>query len=177
MCADLLGDLEATRIANANRLRALTSPEVVGEKGGSFGKGIGTGPEVARIAGLVDSLAALEHGAELELKRALRQHPLGPWVKATAGVGEKQGARLIASIGDPYWHSVEDRPRTVSELWAYCGYHVLPSGHRRVDTQPSGAAGQPLHPGQRCSATHGSAAGVDPLPASSHRSNGSQWTS
>jgi hypothetical protein len=43
-------------------------------------------------------------------------------------VGDKTAARLLAAIGDPYWHTVQDRPRTVSELWAYCGLHVEHAG-------------------------------------------------
>lgn len=177
ICADLLGDLEATRIANANRLRALTTPEIVGDKGGTFGKGIGDLPEVARIAGLVDSLAALEHGAELELKRALRKHPYGAWVKATAGVGEKQGARLLAAIGDPYIHPLHDRPRTVSELWAFAGYHVLPvAGQNTSATQRLGAdGGQPLHPGQAPIDTHTAGAGVDPSSDPGRAPHDAQW--
>jgi hypothetical protein len=64
----------------------------------------------------------------------MRQNPLGPWVKAQRGVGEKQAARLIATIGDPYWNTLHDRPRTVSELWAYAGLHVLTDGLGPSDT-------------------------------------------
>ena len=31
-------------------------------------------------------------------------------------------------MGDPYWHSREDRPRKVSELISYCGYAVDDEG-------------------------------------------------
>jgi hypothetical protein len=59
-------------------------------------------------------------------------------VKQTRGVGEKQAARLLAAIGDPYIRpemvraddTVEPtRPRTVSELWKYAGYK--PGDRRR----------------------------------------------
>lgn len=118
--ADMLDDLERTRIATENRVRSLRQI-----------KGMTGTPQEERLRAMVDDLAALERGAVLELKRALRQHRLGPWVKRMVGVGEKQGARLIATIGDPYIRPAryeEDvevegpRPRTVSELWAYCGY-------------------------------------------------------
>lgn len=135
---DTLDDLEAARIAMGNRLRALTTPEEIGENGGSFGKGIPADhPVAARLAGLLDALDGLEHQAELELKRAMRTHPLGPWVKRTVGVGEKQAARLLASIGDPTTRS------TVSQLWAYCGYHVLHPGHTSGDTQRDAAGVDP----------------------------------
>lgn len=124
--SDALDDFERTRIATENRVRSLRQV-----------KGMEGTPEEARLQAMVEGLAALEHGAELELKRALRTHPLGPWVKATIGVGEKQGARLLAAIGDP-----ADR-RTVSQLWAYCGYHVLPVGHSTCDTQSESADGDP----------------------------------
>lgn len=84
--AEFLDDLERVRIATENRARALTQ---AGFDGAVY-------DEQAK------SLAKLEHEAVLHLQRAVRRHPLGPWVKRTVGVGEKQGARLIAAIGDPY---------------------------------------------------------------------------
>lgn len=133
--SDSLDELEAVRIATQNRARSIRQV-----KGGD-----GTSPEEQRLLALVDALQALEHGVELDLKRSLRGHPLGGWVKRTKGVGEKQGARLIAAIGDPYWNAAADRPRRgPAELWAYCGYHVL-------------------HPGQSVGASHTRIAGVDSL--------------
>lgn len=117
LLADVLDDLERTRIANQNRLRTLTtSPEV---------SGLGLdpdAPEAQRLAGLVDGLAALEKQAAAELTRGLRQHPLGPTVKAMPGVGDKQGARLLAAVGDPYLHGATGQPRQVSQLWSYAGH-------------------------------------------------------
>lgn len=140
--ADSLDDLEASRIAMANRLRALEQV-----------KGMADTPEASRMRGIVDGLADLEHQIELDLKRAVRQHPLGAWIKGTVGVGEKQGARLLAAIGDPSWHSRDERPRTVSELWAYCGLHVLHSGqignvtHRVPAGVDSFSGSDPVTPG------------------------------
>lgn len=144
LLADNLDDLERTWIANENRLRQLTRDEPDSD---GIERGFGLtedNPVVAQLAAVVQSLKALEHGATLALQRRLRDHPLGPWVKRTRGVGPKQGARLIAAIGDPYWHdetSNEDGtvrhqagPRTVSELWAYCGYRP---GQRRRKGQKS----------------------------------------
>ena len=73
----------------------------------------------------------------------MKQHPLGPWVIGQKGLGLKTVARLLGEIGDPYWMTrhaehptektpegkpklivIEDRPRTVSELWAFCGLDV-----------------------------------------------------
>lgn len=122
LAADVLDDLEKVRIANENRLRQLTRTETDAD-GEERGFGLPQQhPDVARLAGLVDGLIALEHDAELNLKRQMRKHPLYPWVKRSRGVGEKQAARLLAAIGDPYWNDLHNRPRLVSELWSYAGY-------------------------------------------------------
>lgn len=129
--ADVLDDLERVRIANENRVRQLTRSV---EDADGLERGFGLTldhPQVAALQATVEGLAALEAGSALALKRAMRKHPLGPWVKATAGVGEKQGARLLASLGDPYWNSLHNRPRTVSELWAYAGYDPDENGVAR----------------------------------------------
>jgi hypothetical protein len=161
MAADVLDDLEKTRIANENRMRSLEQD------------GFGDLKEVAVLGGIVDALAKLEHEAQLSLQRTVRKHPLGPWVKANVGLGEKQAGRLLAALGDPYWNGLHDRPRTVSELWAFCGYHVLPAGHAPVDTQncvadgdqSGGDAGQPRPD------THGGPVGVAPSRRRGQRAN------
>lgn len=141
LAADVLDDLERTRIANENRLRQLTRDEP-DEDGEIRGFGLTEDhPDVARLANIVDGLTKLEHEATLNLARAMRKHQLGPWVKGQKGVGEKQAARLLAAIGDPYWNYLHDRPRTVSELWAYCGLHTLPAGRTRADTHSTRASG------------------------------------
>ena len=164
LAAQALDDLEATRIANENRLRSLR--DVYGLAGS---------PQEAEAAGLVDGLKALEHQAELSLKRALRRHPLGEWVKRTVGVGEKQGARLLAAIGDPYWNTLHDRPRTVSELWAYCGYHVIRTGQLSPGAQRV-SAGAEQSPGggerhQGGDSPQHSSVGVAPARARGQRAN------
>lgn len=128
LSADVVGDLEAVRTANENRLRQLTrtATDADGEDRG-FGLD-DSHPDVARLRAIVGLIGQAEHDAVLQLQRAMRRHALGPWVKATVGIGEKQAARLLATIGDPYWNTLHDRPRTVSELWAYCG---LKPGQRR----------------------------------------------
>lgn len=121
LAAATLDDIEKLRIATANRIDAMAREGI-------------TGPESDRLQLLLDGIKALEHQATLDLQRALRKHPLGPWVKRTIGVGEKQGARLIAAIGDPAWNSAEDRPRRgPAELWAYCGFR--PDQKRRKGVQ------------------------------------------
>lgn len=120
--ADILDDLERVRIANENRYRQLTRHESDSD---DEVRGFGLSPDnpaVQSVAKLVQATKLLELEAENNLKRMMRKHALGPWVKGLTGVGEKQAARLLAVVGDPTWHSRDDRPRTVSELRSYCGW-------------------------------------------------------
>lgn len=132
--AEILDDLERTRIANENRLRQLTRSEddADGERRG-FGM-TAENPEVARLGAIVSGLASLEKEAVKSLTAELKRHPLFPWIKAQHGIGDKTAARLLAAIGDPYWNDTEDRPRLVSELWQYAG-HGDPQRSRRVRGQ------------------------------------------
>jgi hypothetical protein len=142
LAADVLDDIERVRIANQNRLRQLTR---TGEDSDGEERGFGLDPDhpdVMRLGLMVLALEKVEHDATLELQRKMRKHPLGAWMKAQRGIGEKQGARLLAAIGDPYINSAKDAPRTVSALWAYCGLHVLPGGHLKGDDHLTTAAGE-----------------------------------
>lgn len=148
LLADALDDIENIRKATANRLRQLTRDQADkdGEERG-FGLTLEQ-PQVIEIAALLRrikhddkvlkalgcpikavkgdsggrSCACMECCAVRNLQKELRAHPLGPWVESHPGVGEKQAARLIAAIGDPYWNTLHDRPRLVSELWQYAGH-------------------------------------------------------
>lgn len=107
----LLDDIEDLRKATHNRI------------GAKERDGLGDTPEVQIARERLVALEAIEHACTLDLQRAMRKHPLGPWVKATKGVGEKQAARLLDAIGDPYWNDADDRARRgPAELWAFCGY-------------------------------------------------------
>lgn len=120
IAAATLDDLERTRIAMGNRLRAMRDDH-----------GLGDMPEADRLAAIHDALGAAEHQATLELQRALRRHPLHAWVKQTVGVGEKQAARLLAVVDDPCRNFKDGRPRRgVAEFWQYCG-HGDPERSRR----------------------------------------------
>lgn len=122
--ADVLDDFEKVRIANANRVRILTRTEADSD-GEERGFGLTEDhPEVKKLILTVKAMEQAEHDAILNLQRALRKHPLAPFQKRHKGLGEKQFARLLAAIGDPYWHDLHNRPRTVSELWAYTGFDV-----------------------------------------------------
>lgn len=166
LAADILDDLERVRIANENRLRQLTRTETDAD-GQDRGFGLDEShPDVARLAAMVETLAKVEHDATLNLQRKLRKHPLGAWVKAQKGVGEKQGARLLAAIGDPYVNAAKGTPRTVSALWAYSGLHVLPVGHCPGDAQSSIADRNQPPIGQEGSDARVEPADGDNLPAS-----------
>lgn len=126
-CAEYLDDVERVRIATENRLRSM------GEAG------VDAKPYEQQVV----AFQRIEHEAILALQRAMRRHPLGPWVKATKGVGEKQGARLIAAIGDITYNHLAGRPRRgPAELWAYCGYHCLPVDQTSCDAHGSDVHGQ-----------------------------------
>lgn len=128
-----LDDLESQRIAMENRYRSLTQSGV-SENGNEWGFGLDErNPQVATMGALVDQAREMEKQAVKNLEKLMRQHPLGPWVKAQRGLGDKTTARLLGIIGDPYWHTAENRPRTVSELWAYCG--LRPGQKRRKGVQ------------------------------------------
>lgn len=125
--ASTLDDLEKVRIANDNRLRQLTRPrDQLDADGKRRGHGLTTDhPAVAAQAALNAQLEQIEHQAILSLGRAMRKHPLWAWAAPIKGVGEKQLARLLSVIGDPYWHVHHQAPRTLKQLQAYCGYHVV----------------------------------------------------
>jgi hypothetical protein len=136
--AENVGDLEKVRITIENRLWQLTRAEA--DKDG-IERGFGLTedhPVVVQFTAVSAGLAALEAQAVKDLQRAMRKHPLAPWVQATPGLGLKQMARLLTAIGDPYWRTEvlnedgsvrwPEGPRTVSQLWAFCGLHCVP-GH------------------------------------------------
>ena len=143
--AEVVDDLENIRIANENRLRILTTPVDQADKDGQCrGSGLPLSSKpVIRLNAVIEGMKKLEHQAVLDLSLQMRHHPLGAWAKKKPGIGEKQLARLLAVIRDPYWNDGKDpedgepynRPRLVSELWAYCGLHVLhPADHSSSDT-------------------------------------------
>lgn len=139
-----LDAVEDLRKATENRLRQATRS--VEDKDGEI-RGLGlpdNDPAVAATRTILEGLKKLEHATVLDLQRAMRRHPLGAWQKRQIGVGEKQLARLLAAIGDPYWNTLHNRPRTVSELWAYCGLHTLPLGQTGSDNHSHAAEGNQL---------------------------------
>lgn len=120
--ANRVNDLENFRKASANQLEVLTR---VGEDkdGAERGYGLPSGhPAVVQSQAIVDAIKKIEDQTVRELEKKLKKTPMGPWILAQKGLGPKTIARLLAATGDPYWNSLHDRPRTVSELWSFCGY-------------------------------------------------------
>jgi hypothetical protein len=115
IAADQVDDAERLRIATANRYRALIDD-----------KHLADSPESKALEAQLEAVKAVERIAVLELKRAMRSHPLGEWCKAQIGVGEKTLARLLGVIGDPAYRldpeTGELHERTLSQLRSYCGY-------------------------------------------------------
>lgn len=137
LCADTLDDVEGARKAAANRLGALTRSM------DNHGFGLPEDhPTVISQRSLYESLVTLEKSVIKTLEKSVKSNALGPWILQQKGIGLKQAGRLLGAIGDPYWHNgffetgeldkngdpvmkAYDRPRTVSELWSYCGYGVI----------------------------------------------------
>lgn len=106
-CAEYLDDIEKVRIATENRARSMQEDSI----------------DTQFYDKQVEAFQNLEHEAVLNLQKVMKRHPLGKWIEKTKGVGLKQGARLIASIGDITYNHLDDRPRRgPAELWAFCGY-------------------------------------------------------
>lgn len=132
--ADQINDLETFRIACGNQLEVMTR---VGVDADGKQRGFGMPKDSAAVmlqAELVENLKRVEDQAVKLLQKELKRSPLGPWVLNQPGIGYKTMARLLASIGDPYWNERHDRPRLVSELWSYCGYGD-PASQRKVKGQ------------------------------------------
>jgi hypothetical protein len=131
LAADVVDDLERVRNANQNRLRQLTRTETDAD---GIERGFGLDirhPDVARLAALVDRLEEAYADSVKNLERLVKAHPLWPWAQAQSGIGAKQFARLLAAVGDPYWHDGQNRPRTLYELYAYCGLDPVNGVGRR----------------------------------------------
>ncbi len=130
--AQTLQDYETLRIAEEHRLRIFSTPSDVPDEDGVC-RGFGYAEdsnEVQVVKGLIDPLKDLEHRTVLSLQKRMRVNPIWPYFKDVKGVGEKTLARLMACIGDPYLRPLDDgsyEPRTVSQLWAYCGMHTMPN--------------------------------------------------
>jgi hypothetical protein len=121
---ELVDELESVRIANGNRIGA-----AIREKGGVY----------PQLTATQDGLIGVEKTAQAGLRKVWRQYRLAPWAKDIPGAGEKLMSRLISVTGDPdqkeighleetgdgdakRWVIDSYEPRTVAQLWAYCGH-------------------------------------------------------
>lgn len=137
--AATVDDMEGQRKAAENRLRIMTATEPDAD---GVMRGFSLAPDhpsVQMQQATIDLIKAAEKQAIKNLEKAMKHHPLGPWVQAQKGLGLKTVARLLAEIKDPYWKTqhvpdpdnpekllvAADGPRTVSQLWAYCGLHAV----------------------------------------------------
>ena len=148
-----LEDNEKMLFAAQNRLRTMTTFEPDSDgvvRGHGFPE---DHPTVVRQKVLVEAYADLVDGDVKALQKAMKSNPLYGWTKAQKGVGDKQIARLIALIGDPYWREVDlineydapvtmrdgtvveaggvrypAGPRTLRQLWAFAGLHTDENG-------------------------------------------------
>lgn len=124
-----LNDVETARIAVSNRYKSLTHVWK-DEDGERWGLGIPKeNPIAMQVEQLAKELNKVEKQVEKQVRDYVKTHIMwkvfGSQIK---GIGDKQFPRLLATIGDPYWHPVFDRTRTLAELQAYCGYSVT-DGH------------------------------------------------
>ena len=123
MLAAEVHDFELQRMGSTSRYERAIREEGVTDKDGKY-RGLGLpvdDPVVHNLMEARDAITAVEEGLIKALVKVMRQHPLGPWQKAQRGIGEKQLARLLNVIGDPYWNAAKNQPRRVSDLWSYCG--------------------------------------------------------
>lgn len=113
-----MDDNEQLRIATENRIRSLDQV-----------KGV---PSNAKTRNQLEAiLTGIEESEKASIKLltgTLKSNPFYPWIKAQIGIGDKQGARLLAAIGHPVLRVVKEEEelvvvrRTISQLWSYCGY-------------------------------------------------------
>jgi hypothetical protein len=133
-------DLQNTRIALSHRIGVMAKQN----KKEKLWLTLSPGERAVAVAMIEDFEEAkaetqrLEAMVERKLVKAMKGHPLAGFIKATPGLGLASVARLLAQIKNPSWHSAENRPRTLDELYSYCGMGVESNGiapHRRRGTQ------------------------------------------
>jgi hypothetical protein len=113
--AALFEDQQNVRIAHALRIRDMKAD-------GRWNDLIG-----AQLVEALKAAEGLEKLAERRLAAAVKAHRLGPFIEQTVGLGHASMGRLLTEIGDPSWHSADNRPRALDELYAYCGMSVVKS--------------------------------------------------
>jgi hypothetical protein len=103
--------LQKARIQFGNRLRAIqrgADPSLEAQR------------EVLRR--YAEAFAELEHAADTDIARLVRDHPLYPQLAQLKGIGPLLAAKFVAMVPD-----IESFT-TVSKFWRFCGYAVI-DGH------------------------------------------------
>lgn len=144
LLSDSLDDLETLRKAVGNRFGTMTRGQIDEETGERIpdSDGIVRGhglslhdPEVQQMKVLFEGIETFERAQIRQLEKRVMAGAFGPFIDSVPGLGAKTAARLISVIGDPYLRPIFEgegtarqlvgyAPRTVSQLWAYCGYSV-----------------------------------------------------
>ena len=86
---------------------------------------------------MVESLKASEKQATAALESRLKASPFAAWVDRSPGVGPKQAARLLASLGDPAVIASSGAWARQRDLYSYCGYGDAEKQVRRRGQQVS----------------------------------------
>lgn len=105
--ARILNDVERSRVAVANRLRSLPPAEQ------------------EALTGVVDALKDEESFVSSLLANAVNDSLYAEFVARHRGIGAKQLGRFVGAVSsDIHWNPTQGRPRSLRELWAYCGLHT-----------------------------------------------------
>ena len=119
--ADLLDEFEDMRKRLTNRLNSLTRDD-------EYGKAIPPWhPHIITAQASLDNAKALEREQTKYLELAFRDlpEPIVRFVDETPGLAFKGVGRWLGTVGNPAWHSRDNRPRKLRELYAYMGLHVV----------------------------------------------------
>src|SRR5690606_697357 len=133
--ASAVHDVELQKNSLRNRLRILTTPlDKADEDGICRGVAVDQDhPEVETLRALHEMMEKVNDQATKNLENAFKRYSsLWPYVEATPGLGPKTVARLLGAIKDPYINLATGQPRTVAQLWAYAGLHVIDGESARL---------------------------------------------
>jgi len=95
------------RIASENRLRALIQQA-------------DQGPESVFLNVLLNRFAEIEKDITKQMGKAVKQHPVWPWLSGVKGLGPKLSTKLLGLIPEDISSFT-----TVSKLWRYAGLAVI----------------------------------------------------
>jgi hypothetical protein len=124
----LFEEAQRSRIAHGERIRAILQGRSVSvlatrtTDADALLKGIARG-ETAGAPRLLEHVYGRaiedEKAAAAELREAIEQHPVWPWLEGIKGIGHLLAARLLSRLD-------VTRAATPSAFWAYCGLGTIP---------------------------------------------------